>query len=101
MQLTDFIIIFLLMSCVILWYIISKKECPLIKSMPAQVIYRYKPELDLQFDSRNFPTAIYDDVFNGTNVAQGGYQLLNTGRITASDDKNASEFKSKIPIRQG
>lgn len=83
MRITEFIVILLLVSCIILWYISSTKKCTLPKLLPPKVVYRYRNELDLQFDPSNYPTNIYDNVFNGTNVAQGGYQLLNTGRINA------------------
>lgn len=66
-----------------MWYISSTRKCNAQKLLPPKVVYRYRNELDLQFDPSNYPTNIYDNVFNGTNVAQGGYQLLNTGRIGA------------------
>lgn len=63
-----------------MWFISANKKCKVLDVLPPKIVYRYRNELDLQFDSSNYPTAIYDNLFNGTNVAQGGYQLLNTGR---------------------
>ena len=83
MRITEFIVILLFISCIIMWYISSTRKCITQKLLPPKVVYRYRNELDLQFDPSNYPTNIYDNVFNGTNVAQGGYQLLNTGRINA------------------
>ena len=67
-----------------MWIINYNKKCDndnLI--VPPKIIYRYHNELDLQFEPNNSPTVVYDNLFNGTNVAQGGYQLLNTGRISS------------------
>ena len=78
MNFSDVIIILLLLACVWFWHKVSLKECPKLPEPQVQIVYRYKPELDLQFNENNFPSKIYDYVFTGRNVAQGGYQLAST-----------------------
>lgn len=85
MDLSNYIIIILLTSCVCIWIISFFNKCPSQSLLPPKIIYQYKPELDLQFDESNFPSKIYTNVFTGNNVSQGGYNLLNTGRISLSD----------------
>jgi hypothetical protein len=72
MELTDYIIIILLLSCLILWILNFLKKCPQPYNT-TQIVYRYRPELDLQYDENNMPSKIYDSMFNGPNVFQGGY----------------------------
>lgn len=68
-----------------MWFATLIGKCPpLPPPLPPQIIYKYNPELDLQFDERNFPSNIYDDVFSGENVYQGGYNL--------------DQGKTKLPI---
>lgn len=84
MELSDFIIIILLMSCVSMWFANFFGKCPQPQPPPPpEIIYRYKPELDLQFDERNMPSKIYGYVFTGPNVYQGGYHL-DQGRVVGS-----------------
>jgi hypothetical protein len=84
MELSDFIIILLLMSCVSIWFANFAGKCPVPPPPPPpQIIYRYKPELDLQFDENNMPSKIYDYVFTGPNVYQGGYHM-DQGRVVGS-----------------
>jgi hypothetical protein len=33
------------------------------------------PIADIQFSEQNFPSVVYEDIFNGPNVWQGGYNL--------------------------
>jgi hypothetical protein len=74
MELSDFIVIILLGSCVSMWFANFFGKCPIPPPPPPpQIVYRYRPELDLQFDERNMPSKIYDDIFNSPNVYQGGY----------------------------
>lgn len=72
MQLSDILIIFLLLSCVTLWIINMNKKCPDIRQQPPQIIYKFRPDLDLQFNPTNFPSEIYSEMFKGGNIAQGG-----------------------------
>lgn len=84
MELSDFIIIVLLISCVSIWFANFVGKCPVPPPPPPpEIIYRYKPELDLQFDERNMPSKIYDYVFTGPNVYQGGYHM-DQGRVVGS-----------------
>lgn len=75
MEFLDVIIIILLICCIILWSANLYKPCPTMK-----ILYKYKPELDLQFSEQNMPSKIYDYVFTSPNVYQGGYNL-DQGRI--------------------
>lgn len=75
MQLTDYIIIVLLTSSLLMFIVTSMKKCPKHIELKPQIIYKYSPELDLQFDERNFPSKVYNDVFNGQNPTIGGYEL--------------------------
>lgn len=72
MEITDYLL--LLVSYVLMWYIIStllsKKVLPQPQPQPPPQIN----ELDLQFDERNFPSKIFDNVFS-SNVYQGGYNM--------------------------
>jgi len=81
MQFSEFIIIILLISCISIWIINLTTKCQTQnnKSQP-QIIYRYQPELDLQFSKNNMPSKIYDYIFTGENVYQGGYHI-DQGRI--------------------
>ena len=72
MELTDYIIIILLLSCSFLWGLNLLKKCPQPDNT-RQIVYRYRPELDLQYDENNTPSKIYDFMFNGPIVYQGGY----------------------------
>lgn len=93
MELSDFIIIILLTSCVFIWFGNFVGKCPVPPPPPPpQIIYRYKPELDLQFDERNMPSKVYDYVFNGGNVYQGGYHL-DQGRVVLSTKKQEEAKK--------
>jgi hypothetical protein len=38
--------------------------------------------VDLQFSQSNFPSVVYDDVFTGSNVFQGGYSLDTSSKST-------------------
>jgi hypothetical protein len=44
--------------------------------------------VDLQFSEQNFPSVVYDDIFTGNNVWQGGYNILNTGKSSANKTQN-------------
>jgi hypothetical protein len=70
MEFLDILIIILLICCIFLWIVNLYKPCPDIK-----ILYRYRPELDLQFSETNLPSKIYDYIFNEPNVFQGGYNL--------------------------
>ena len=70
----EIVIIILLITSIILFlvnfFINTKVNCP---SCPI-----CKPPinlLDLEFSQDNFPSKVYYDLFNGSNVYQGGYQL--------------------------
>lgn len=87
MEISDFVIIVLLISCVSMWFTNFLGKCPPSPPPPPpQIIYRYKPELDLQFNENNFPSKIYDYVFTGPNVYQGGYHL-DQGRVVQTQTK--------------
>lgn len=77
MQFTDFIIIILLTSCVLIWFTNLIYKCPVKKSIPIpeRTQIKYSPELDLQFDERNFPSKIYSGIFSSPNIYMGGYNL--------------------------
>jgi hypothetical protein len=75
MEITDYIIIILLLSCLSMWFSTLISKCPPIPILPPQIIYKYRPELDLQFDERNFPSKIYNNVFNDDNLYIGGYKF--------------------------
>jgi len=93
MELSDFIIIILLMSSVAIWFFNFLGKCPVPRPpLPPQIVYRYRPELDLQFDPRNRPSKIYGYIFNGPNVYQGGYHL-DQGKVTLTTNKVAEKDK--------
>jgi hypothetical protein len=75
MQFSDIVIIILLSSSILIWTIFTITSSPRIAISPPQIIYRFRPDLDLQFDSTNFPSTVYSDMFNGNNIWQGGYSL--------------------------
>lgn len=82
MELSDIIIIILLISCISMWYLVStqKKDC-----VPEKIIikeYIFRPELDLQFDKENFPSKLYDNVFTKPNIYQGGYNIDQGRNVT-------------------
>lgn len=69
------------MSSILMWVVNYLNQPPPPPPPKPVIIYRYKPELDLQFDENNMPSKIYDYVFTGPNVYQGGYNL-DQGRVT-------------------
>jgi hypothetical protein len=36
---------------------------------------RIIPTVDIQFSEQNFPSVVYEDIFSGPNIWQGGYNL--------------------------
>lgn len=90
MELSDIIIICLLLCCLTMWGLNFTTQCPSPVMLPPRIVYKYRPELDLQFSKENLPSQVYTNIFNGNNISQGGYNLLNTGRPPASQ-KNVSE----------
>lgn len=72
MELSDILIIFLLLSSMLIWGINMNKQCPIITEPDPVIIYKFRPDLDLQFDSTNFPSTIYTDMFSGKNLTVGG-----------------------------
>ena len=90
MVFSDFVIIILLISCLLMWFTNLMGKCPPVQTqLPPQIIYKYRPELDLQFDPNNVPSKIYGDIFQGPNVYQGGYNLGTNSNLV----KNKSEKK--------
>jgi len=71
----------------LLMYYFSNTTCP-----PPRVISSKAPStvpvptIDLQFSQTNFPSVQYEDVFKGNNVWQGGYNLLNQGKSTLTQN---------------
>jgi len=102
MELSDIVIIILLIIAIYVWYQNLNKKCPVTVTPPAQIIYRFKPDLDLQFDTTNFPTAVYDQMFSGANTYQGGYKLdsNNTGKVNVSvnNQNNKGGTINPVPI---
>jgi hypothetical protein len=95
MDIADFIIIVLLMSSVFMWIANFMGKCPAPPPPPPpEIIYRYKPELDLQFNENNFPSKIYDYVFTGPNVYQGGYHM-DQGRVVGSTNQKKQQNAKK------
>ena len=102
MEFSDIVIIALLLSAIIVWLINLNKKCPVVIQPEPQIIYRFKPDLDLQFDSTNFPTTVYSDLFSGHNLSPGGYSL-ETGRTTlvsVNNQNNKGGTISPVPIKK-
>lgn len=88
MELSDIVIIILLIIAIYVWYQNLNKKCPVTVTPPPQIIYRFKPDLDLQFDTTNFPTTVYTQMFNGGNTYMGGYKLDSNyagGNVSVND----------------
>jgi hypothetical protein len=98
MEFSDFIIIILLIICLIMWVITYTTKCPPQTQLPPQIIYKYNPELDLQFDERNFPSKIYNDVFSGENVYMGGYKLDQAKKTQAPVQPQPQPQPQESPI---
>lgn len=59
----------------------SKEKAPII-------IYKDQPlPLDIQFGNKNFPSVLYNDLFDGDNTWLGGYQLSNSVNIPRNSKK--------------
>lgn len=69
---SDIVIIILLLISIALWVINMIIKCQDSVQPKPQIIYRFRPDLDLQFDASNFPSKIYTNMFSGANVSQGG-----------------------------
>lgn len=102
MELSDIVIIILLIIAIYVWYQNLNKKCPVTVTPPPQIIYRFKPDLDLQFDTTNFPTTVYDQMFSGGNTYMGGYKLdsNNTHKVNVSvnNQNNKGGTINPIPI---
>lgn len=76
------LVIILLIITIILLILNFVKKCPLEKS--PKIIYKSFPELDLQFDEKNLPSNVLDNIFTGNNVWIGGYNgSMNTAARVA------------------
>lgn len=82
-KLSDIIIIILLLISILLWIINLVTKYDNVDQQKPQIIYRFRPDLDLQFDKSNFPSKIYNDMFTGSNISQGGMST-DQGRSTVS-----------------
>lgn len=99
MDFSDIVIIFLLLIAIIVWLININKKCPVVIQPEPRIIYRFKPDLDLQFDSTNFPTAVYSDLFSGPNTYMGGYKLdSGRGNVSVNNQNNKGGTISPTPI---
>lgn len=65
----SYVIIILLSICIFLLIINYFKTCS------EKIIYKLRPELDLQFDESNYPSKIYNNMFNDVNLNYGGYKI--------------------------
>lgn len=99
MDFSDIVIIFLLLIAIIIWLININKKCPVVIQPEPRIIYRFKPDLDLQFDSTNFPTVVYSDIFSGGNIFQGGYQLQNANKTNVSVNNQNKRGGTINPVR--
>ena len=66
----NYVIIILLSICILLLIINYFKTCS-----EKTIIYKLRPELDLQFDESNYPSKIYNNMFNDVNLNYGGYKI--------------------------
>ena len=102
MEFSDIIIIILLMSCLLIWFYNSTQNQPQIRQCSPQIIYKFRPDLDLQFDSTNFPSTVYSQMFNGSNIAMGGYNFtdsnIKTGLNLVTNQNNKGGTISPVPI---
>lgn len=98
MEFSDVIIIVLLLIAIIIWVINANKRCPQIIQPEPQIIYRFKPDLDLQFDTTNFPTEVYSKMFSGPNTTIGGYDI-SSGRTVVSVNNQNNKGGTINPIQ--
>ena len=70
----------------------SNNKCIDIIPQDPQIIYKFKPDLDLQFDDSNFPTTVYSKMFSGPNTFQGGYDI-SSGRSAKNTSVNNQNNK--------
>jgi hypothetical protein len=54
------------------------------------------PIADIQFSEQNFPSVVYEDIFNGPNVWQGGYNL-DQGRPVAKTQRRGEQASPPTP----
>lgn len=71
MEISTIIVIILLITAILLFILNFLKNCPPQK--PPVIVYKSYPALDLQFSKANFPSKVFDNVFNGNNIWLGGY----------------------------
>lgn len=98
MEFSDIVIIILLLIAIIIWIINANKHCPQIIQPEPQIIYRFKPDLDLQFDNSNFPTTIYGQMFSGPNTTIGGYTLNSEKNTLVSVNNQNTKGGTILPI---
>lgn len=54
------------------------------------------PIADIQFSEQNFPSVVYEDIFSGPNVWQGGYNL-DQGRPVAKQSDQGPQGQQRAP----
>ena len=91
-DITYIILIILLSVAIVFLYISINTQCSDIIQQDHQIVYRFKPDLDLQFDDSNFPTTIYSKMFSGPNTFQGGYDI-SSGRSVKNTSVNNQNNK--------
>jgi len=97
MELSDIIIICLLVIAIYFWMNSKYTDCPEPVVQPPKVVYVYKPELDLQFDEKNFPSKLYNPLFTGPNVYQGGYHM-DQGRVVLTQGTMPTSIKKDAGV---
>lgn len=95
MELSDVVIIVLLLLAIIVWIMNLNKKCIIVPCEPCRDNKQTNVALDLQFDERNFPSIVYDNMFNGRNVYQGAYSL-DTGRSTIISANNQNQHGATL-----
>ena len=70
------------------------KKCIETRALQQKII----PTVDIQFSEQNFPSVVYNDIFSGDNVWQGGYKLLNTGKGTTSPTQNGIAQRPVVSV---
>lgn len=70
----------IIVSLVVVLVVYFTSESKVVEPKFSSKDYPIIPIADIQFSEQNFPSVVYQDIFSGPNVWQGGYNL-DQGRV--------------------
>jgi hypothetical protein len=82
---------------ILYFYVTSEPKVQRIKEPKFNLKdYPIIPIADIQFSEQNFPSVVYQDIFSGPNVWQGGYNLDQGRVITKTSQQKPKENRTPV-----